>query len=149
MLREAAYWHPDIARPPVSDMLADNSLSRYVEDWGRHGDLGLIAISEEGRSVGAAWLRLFQEDRPGYGFIDDSTLEMSIAIEPEFRGRGIGSGLIRALLHKSQQAGFQSVSLSVSAQNPALHLYERCGFQRLSLTDGSWLMRYWPPCASI
>ena len=51
---------------------ADVPLERYVAGWGRPGDEALVAI-DEFQPVGAAWFRLFEQDEPGYGFVDEET----------------------------------------------------------------------------
>ena len=51
--------------------------------------------------------------------------EVAIAVVPEERSHGIGERLLVALV---DQAGQPGLSLTVNAQNPAHHLYERVGF---------------------
>lgn len=63
----------------------------------------------------------------GYGFIDTVTPELSIAVRPDARGCGIGTQLLRRLLQRADES-YDRVSLSVSAQNPAVRLYQRLGF---------------------
>jgi ribosomal protein S18 acetylase RimI-like enzyme len=115
-------------------------LSRYVEGWGRQGDTALIEI-ERFRPVGAAWYRLFGERRPGYGFVDEQTPELTIAIVPSCRGKGYGRELLEELLAQARADGFEAVSLSVEPDNPALHLYERHGFVEVGERGGALVMR--------
>ena len=135
MLRHAYYWRaatvPESGEPPVQ---------RYVERWGRPGDTALIAIQDYQR-VGAAWYRLFRADDPGYGFVDEETPELSIAIVPSRRGSGLGSELLNALLERAHADGYGSISLSVEKDNPAVGLYERHGFRRVREDDGAYTMR--------
>ena len=63
---------------------------------------------------------------------------MDLAMLPEFRGHGVGTGLLRGLLDEGERSG-QRVSIHVEAFNPALRLYERLGFQMVS-TDGVYLL---------
>ena len=123
MLRHAYYWRatsvPESGEPPVR---------RYVERWGRPGDTALIAI-QDFQPVGAAWYRLFREDNPGYGFIDEATPELSIAIVPSKRGSGLGSELLDALMARAREDGYAAISLSVARENPACRLYSRLGFE--------------------
>jgi ribosomal protein S18 acetylase RimI-like enzyme len=51
---------------------------------------------------------------------------MDIALAPEFRGRGIGTELLRELMG---EAGDRSLSIHVEMNNPARRLYERLGFE--------------------
>ena len=135
MLRHAYYWRVDrvssSGEPPVR---------RYVERWGRPGDTALIAIQDFQR-VGAAWYRLFTSENPGYGFVDEETPELSIAIVPSRRGSGLGSELLDALLERARAEGYHAVSLSVEQGSPAIGLYERHGFNQVGEDDGGVTMR--------
>lgn len=113
-------------------------ISRYVEGWGRAGDSGFVAVDgSSGEPVGAVWLRLMAGAGKGYGHVDDETPELGMAVLPGHRGRGIGSRLLDRLL-ESAGADHRQVCLSVSADNPALRLYERAGFERVG-GDGASL----------
>jgi ribosomal protein S18 acetylase RimI-like enzyme len=52
---------------------------------------------------------------------------MDIALAPEFRGRGIGTELLRELMAEASASG-RSLSIHVEITNPARSLYERLGF---------------------
>ncbi len=121
-------------------------MAHYVQGWGqRPGDLGLIGVHEEpglltgGLPAGAAWLRLFPANDPGYGFFNASTPELSIAILPEYRGQGLGTLLIEALI-TAARGKFAAISLSVSPDNPAARLYRRLGFAEVGQSGGSLTM---------
>ncbi len=101
---------------------------RYVIAWGREGDGGVLAL-DDGFPVGAAWYRLFKEDEPGYGFVDEETPELAIAIVPSRRGRGLGKELLQGLIASAKRDGFRRLSLSVDRDNPAIGLYESFGFR--------------------
>ena len=115
-------------------------LERYVAGWGRTGDAALVAI-DEFQPVGAAWYRLFEAEEPGYGFVDEATPELTIAIVPSRRGHGVGRELLDALLELARKEGYAQVSLSVEPDNPALHLYEQHGFTRVGERGGALVMR--------
>ncbi|MGH3014047.1 MAG: GNAT family N-acetyltransferase [Gaiellaceae bacterium] len=137
MLFEAAHWRAGV-RPAIEETLAQTELARYVEDWGRDGDAGVIAVDGE-RPVGAAWYRLFTATRPGYGFVDERTPELTVGVVASERGRGAGTELVRALLAQARAEGFRAISLSVEPDNPAVRLYERAGFTRIG-GAGAWTM---------
>ena len=134
MLHHAYYWRERAPQDPM-----EGSVQRYVVNFGRPGDAAVIAYDETG-SVGAAWYRLFKANEPGYGFVDEQTPELAIAVVPSRRGRGYGDELLRALLDQGRKDGFEQISLSVEPDNPALRLYERHGFRKVGESDGSWTM---------
>lgn len=134
MLHHAYYWKeraPDSGPGPVA---------LYVRAWGRRGDAAVIAI-ENGFPVGGAWYRLFTRDRPGYGFVDEQTPELAIAVVPNARGKGIGGALLDALLARARDDHHAAVSLSVDRENAgAIDLYEKHGFARVSESDDTVTM---------
>ena len=119
---------------------ADVPLERYVAGWGRPGDTALVAI-DEFQPVGVAWYRLFPADEPGYGFVDENTPELTIAIVPSRRGKGLGEQLLTALLDEAREQGRSEISLSVEPDNPAIRLYEQHGFTQVGERAGALVMR--------
>ena len=127
--------------PLSRDVLLLPELARYIDDWGqRFGDQGMLALKDQGYFLGAAWLRLFSHETPGYGYVDDLTPELSISVLPEWRGCGIGTRLLVAALEQAQRQ-FPAVSLSVTPGNPAQRLYERLGFEVVLATPHEITMR--------
>ena len=53
---------------------------------------------------------------------------MDIALAPAFRGRGIGTTLLRTLMDEATDSG-RKLSIHVEMNNPARTLYERLGFE--------------------
>jgi GNAT superfamily N-acetyltransferase len=119
MLRHAYYWH--VGENP------DLPVARYVTGWGRPGDAGLIAAETAG-PVGAAWYRLFSEEEAGFGFFDERTPELTVAVVPSRRGRGLGHELVAGLLDEARQAGFEQISLGVEPDSPQQAFYAQFGF---------------------
>jgi ribosomal protein S18 acetylase RimI-like enzyme len=112
----------------IADIKTDPKLRRYVEGWGRSGDLGLIAASN-GEDVGAAWVRPLAEDsRSEPTFIDAETPELAIAVLPDRQGQGIGALLLEELIRLSRPR-YPAIVLSVRSGNEAVRLYERMGFR--------------------
>ena len=99
----------------------------------------MIAL-DDGFPVGAAWFRVFKGAEPGYGFVDESTPELAIAVVPSKRGHGIGDELLQALIEKAEAGGYDRLSLSVEPGNPARKLYERHGFAVVDEGDEAWTM---------
>jgi GNAT superfamily N-acetyltransferase len=142
MMYEAARWNPDWPREPIEEVLADPIMLRYYHGWGRLGDGGVVA-EIDGEPVGAAWYRLFEEDKPGYGFVDEKTPELSIAVVPLHRRKGIGEAVLRSCMVQAREEGFQALSLSVAVHNRSRMMYQKAGFEKVAESgDGGdhWTM---------
>ncbi len=167
--REDARYLPHFLALAAHEESSDNALqkpdlARYVSDWGRTGDCGVAASTAEGQLIGLAWGRLWNEEDPGFGYVDELTPEISIAVEEDFRNQGVGTALIDALkcrlralkLAARWDARHQKmvpirqrvevpqpemeispsfVSLSVRADSPACAFYEQCGFALVAGSD--------------
>jgi ribosomal protein S18 acetylase RimI-like enzyme len=68
---------------------------------------------------------------------------VDIAVLPEFRGRGIGSTLMAALIKEAAESA-KAVTLHVERFNPALGWYERLGFTVMN-TGPIYLEMIWRP----
>ena len=119
---------------PSRSVLDDPKIAHYAADWGCVGDVGFMAI-ENKTPVGAAWLRLVQ----GYGFVEGDIPELTIAVLPDYRGRGIGTALLAKLIDTAAQS-YRAISLSVVGENPAMNFYHRMGFEIVRLDGESYTM---------
>jgi GNAT superfamily N-acetyltransferase len=117
----------------VGAIATNPDLFRYIKDWGRAGDQGMIA-EQNGRAIGAAWLRLWPFTDKGYGYLAEDIPELAIALIPEARAQGIGTALLKQTLALAS-AEFRAVCLSTRSDNPALKLYERVGFVPVAGTE--------------
>jgi ribosomal protein S18 acetylase RimI-like enzyme len=105
-------------------------LAKAYKKWGRKGDIALVALNNNNKEIiGVTWVRLFTKNNPSYGFIDNKTPDMAIAVKAEFRGKGIGTQLLKKLIYTVKESGFKGISLSIDPRNKALRLYKRLGFK--------------------
>ena len=74
-------------------------------------------------------------------------LVMDIALIPEFRGKGIGTVLLRQILDEGQSSA-RIVTMHVEKFNPALRLYERLGF-RIAEDQGVYWLLQWSPVPPV
>ncbi len=119
-----AVFVPDGVEPPPREIVFRPELRVYTEGFGkRDGDLCLVAETGE-RIVGAVWTRIMND----YGHIDGETPSMAVSVVPEFRNKGIGTALMRAMMALLKEEGFRRVSLSVQKANYARRMYEALGF---------------------
>lgn len=68
---------------------------------------------------------------------------VDIALLPDFRKRGVGTGLIRRLFSEAARAG-KPVTIHVEIFNPARALYERLGFAPKG-EQGMYVLMEWKP----
>ena len=136
---QLALFVPPGSSPLPPDVVESPELARYVEDWCRETDLGFAALDDSGRMIGAAWLRLMTGEEHGYGYVDDQTPELSVALEEDYRGTGIGTRLLERLLSAAAER-YLAVSLSVTEVNPAVRLYGRLDFVTVRQESGTLTM---------
>ena len=61
----------------------------------------------------------------------------NIAVHPDYRRRGLGAAILRALLRHAKDARLESVSLEVRASNTAaIQMYRRAGFVEMGRRKG-------------
>ncbi len=114
-------------------------LAYLLADWGRPGDAAVVALVGD-LAVGAAWYRQWNESLPSYGYVDDATPELGLGVDPGYRGQGIGTALLTALLALAVELGVPSLSLSVDRDNPAAGLYRILGFEHYAELDSASTM---------
>lgn len=124
-----ALWDPPPAglRPP--EILQHPQVRIYAEDWGRPGDVGVVA-QVDGADAGACWVRLLPP-QVGLAHVDAATPQLGIALDAPFQHRGFGAPLMRAALDAARAHGYKQVALTVHPENPAIRVYERCGFRTI------------------
>jgi len=108
-----------------------NAQHAYYQENYREAAFQVILL--EGEPVG----RLYLHRRPQEIRIVD------ISLLPAFRGRGIGSTLLKEILAEGDRSG-RVVTIHVERFNPALRLYTRLGF-RQAADRGVYLFMEWKP----
>ena len=135
-----ALWDPPPAPLRPREILDRPDVRRYAANWGGSGDVGVLGeLAEDQTPVGAAWMRLL----PGgdsFGYVDELTPQFGIAVLPPFHRRGLGRRLLQAALAAAREQGYSQVALTVHPENPALRLYESCGFRKIEIRTGYHLM---------
>ena len=139
MLYQSLYV-PKGHQPFAREVIRRPELARYVEDWGKVGDIALLATDPKNDlPLGAVWLRLLKGEKKGYGYVDDRTPEVGIAVLPAYRGQGVGTGLLEQLF-RDARPNYDTISLSVAKGNPAINLYQKLGFKPVREDDTSVVM---------
>ena len=140
LLVEALNWTGE-TRMTDEQVLAEPELNHYVTGWKRLTDFGLVAVDDDA-PIGAIWGRIFPDNEPGYGFIAGDIPELSMAVIPGRRGKGVGGALLRACVEQARLTGCPALSLSVEDGNDvARRLYDRHHFRVVGRTGASDTMR--------
>lgn len=135
-----ALWDPPPAPLRPLAVLEQPGVRIYAEGWGRPGDIGVVGeLDGEPQPIGACWMRRLPAG-VGLASVDEATPQLGIALEPGFQGCGHGGTLMRAALDAARRHGVAQVSLTVHPRNPAIALYERCGFEPRGLRGTYHLM---------
>jgi RimJ/RimL family protein N-acetyltransferase len=124
-------WDPPPATLRPREVLQLPNVRIYAEDWGKPGDVGVVA-QVDGEDAGACWMRLLPEG-VGFASVDAHTPQLGIALDAPFQHRGYSAPLMQAALARAREHGYKQVALTVHPQNSAIRVYERCGFRKVGL----------------
>ena len=131
-----AIFIPEGVEAPARDIVEQPELRIYYECFGRGvADLCLVA-GADGHVVGAVWTRIMND----YGHVDDETPSFAISLIPEYRGKGIGTRLMRNMLNLLREQGFKQASLAVQKANYAVRMYKNVGFEIVDENDEEYIM---------
>ena len=90
-----------------------------------HGRYPVLVAEDEGRIVGWASLSPMGT-RPGWRY----TVEDSVYVHRDCRGRGTGRALLEELVRQGRQQGFHVIIARIVTDNaPSIKLHERLGFE--------------------
>ena len=131
-----AIFVPKGQQPPPRSVLQSPALRVYVDGFGQSPHDRAFAAVAEGRVAGAVWVRIMDD----YGHVDSETPSFALSLLPEFRGQGLGTALLHAMLDQLRQAGYAQASLAVQKDNYAARMYQRAGFQILRETEEEFIM---------
>ena len=120
--------------PPSLEQIGDKVRWILDEGW------PFLVAEADGCVVGYSYATQFR-DRAAYRF----TCENSIYVHPEWTGRGIGKGLLRALVERSAQYGFRTMIAVIGGAEPAsVQLHTSCGFAEVGrLKAVGWKKERW------
>ena len=116
---ESSDFQIEIKSEPSPEWLAvqgDHQLERIMRNYPAQ----YAAVKNKGELVGAGRIATFEK----------WSLATRVFVDPEFRGKGIGTLLMRALMAAARDEGATKVGLQVDSENGAgLALYKSMGFR--------------------
>ena len=134
-LYEAIFIPEGVEAPPM-EIINQPELQVYVDGFGtRNGDVCFVAETD-GVIVGAVWVRIMDD----YGHIDDKTPSFAISLLKEYRGKGIGTELMKRMLEELKSCGYKQASLAVQKKNYAVKMYLNVGFEIVDENQEEYIM---------
>ena len=118
------------------DIIKEDSLQVYTKEFGFREDDYCLCAEINNEIVGAVWIRNID----GFGSIDHKTPEFAISIYKQYRNYGIGTELMKKMLHYLSEQGYQQASLAVQKDNYALEMYKKLGFNIISENHEEYIM---------
>ena len=134
-LYEAIYI-PEGIQPPERSIITIPELAIYYENFGNSPADNCLVAEVDGKVVGAVWTRIMND----YGHVDDETPSFAISLYKPYRGKGIGTELIRRMLEVLKSQGYRQASLAVQKANYAVRMYEKTGFRTVSENEEEYIM---------
>lgn len=105
--------------------------AHYAQHYAPHAEYFVIEVV--GRPIGRLYIARWSRE----------IRLMDITLLPEVRGQGWGQVLLAQILEEGARTG-KKVSIHVEMYNPALRLYDRLGFRKLSEYGMYYLMEWQP-----
>ena len=95
-----------------------------------HRDRHPVWVATDGDAV-VGWASLSPwSDRCAY----DTTVEISVYIEPDYQGKGVGSRLLETVLREGREHGNHTVlARIVEGNGSSIRIHEKFGFQRVGV----------------
>lgn len=131
-----AIFVPEGVEAPDRSIIERPELALYYKDFGSGPADNCIVAEADGKVVGAVWTRIMKD----YGFVDDETPSFAISLYKEYRGKGIGTMMMRQMLQLLKTQGYKKASLAVQKENYAVKMYEKAGFKTVKENDEEFIM---------
>ena len=131
-----AIFIPEGVKAPPRDIVERPELRIYYDDFGAGPADHCLVAEADGRVVGAVWTRIMHD----YGYVDDETPSFAISLYKEYRGKGIGTALMRRMLGLLKEQGYKKVSLAVQKANYAVRMYKHVGFETIDENAEEYIM---------
>ena len=130
-----------------ADAIAGIEALSFKTPWSKE-----MILSEMREPISSFYLAVYQEKAIGYyGFLHilDELHILNIAVDPDFRHRGVGRRLMTHLVATARAMKIRAVTLEVRESNlSAIRLYEHAGFALAGVrphyyTDKENALIYW------
>ena len=131
-MKQLPHWSPEMINAFINQQFE----AQHVYYQNNYSGADFWVIEKENLPIGRLY---FQRN-----FENKTSRIIDISILPEYRNKGIGQRILLNILNDAQKEN-KKVSIHVEAFNPAMKLYERLGFEKISETNGIYFLFEWKP----
>lgn len=131
-----AIFIPKGTKKPPREIINNEELQVYIKEFGNDKNDNCIVAEYDNKIVGACWTRIMND----YGHIDNDTPSFAISLYEEYRGKGIGTKLMKTMLKLLKEKGYKKASLSVQKNNYAGKMYKNVGFKIIDEKEEEYIM---------
>ncbi len=107
------------------------TLENYTDFLSSFDELPLVVSLQESVVTGWACLKKYS-DRSAY----DTTVEISVYVDPAFHGRGIATELMEDLIKRAKALGLHSILSRITTESASsIHLHKKFGFTEVGVMN--------------
>jgi ribosomal protein S18 acetylase RimI-like enzyme len=128
-LKQVTAWNEDMKNVFLTQQF--NAQHDYYQK--NYKSAEFFVIEYEKKAIG----RLYYDE----GF-ENGIRIIDIAILPDFQKKGIGTDILKGVFERAR-AIEHNITIHVESFNPAMNLYKRLGFQKISETNGVYHLLQW------
>lgn len=106
----------------INEQNVDDRMDWFEQHTGKYP---LVVAEVDGKTVGYSSLSKFREKEAF-----SATAELSVYIDPDYHGKGIGKALMKEILEKGKSSGFHVVISVITGGNEvSARMHEKFGFE--------------------
>lgn len=117
-------------------IIQDPLLWIYIDEFGTKEHDYCFVAEFDSNIVGAVWVRCIN----AFGYLSESIPEFAISVYNQYRGKGIGTALMKQMLNYLQSKGYSQTSLAVQKDNYAIKMYQKVGFEIVREHEQEYIM---------
>lgn len=133
-----AIFIPEGVEAPSREIIQLPELQVYITDFEKKPDDICFLAEADGKVAGAVWVRVMED----YGHLEEGVPSFAISLYKEYRGKGIGTELMKRMLQELAQRGYEKASLAVQKTNYAVRMYQKVGFEIVGENEEEYLMMW-------